>query len=132
MFKQLLSNTPLFGALLCVIVFIVGGLLYLQFVQRQAARDLQRTQDIPEQRDNPQKAETEPQTTTGGHLHDDGTFHADPHETRETAPAVVNTTSSVAASRDYTPAAVQIPEGITDPDVLAAWKRVEYIANNIW
>ena len=35
-------------------------------------------------------------------------------------------------SRDFTPAQVKIPEGITDPDVLAAWERVDYIAKNIW
>ncbi len=38
----------------------------------------------------------------------------------------------VTPSRDYKPVKVQIPEGITDPDVLAAWEHLEYIANNIW
>ena len=36
------------------------------------------------------------------------------------------------ASRDYKPTRVEIPEGITDPEVQKAWERVEYIANNIW
>lgn len=57
------------------------------------------------------------------HVHEDGTFHAgehdDPIET-QTPPV----------SRDYTPAVVQIPEGITDPDVLAAWERLDYISKN--
>ncbi len=39
---------------------------------------------------------------------------------------------AVSASREYTAAVVDIPEGITEPAVLAAWHRVEYIANNIW
>jgi hypothetical protein len=78
MFKKLLSDNRIFGAIVCVLVFIVGGLLYVQFVQRQASRDIQRTQDILEQRDTSQTGKAEPQTETGGHWHDDK-WYAEPH-----------------------------------------------------
>ena len=80
MFKQLLSDNRIFGAIGCVIVFIAGGLLYLQFVQRQATREVQRTQEIVEQQDNPQTEEATPENETGGHFHADGTWHEGPHE----------------------------------------------------
>ena len=35
-----------------------------------------------------------------------------------------------ASTPDWTPAQVQVPEGITDPDVKAAWERLEYISQN--
>ncbi len=67
------------------------------------------------------------QNAPKGHFHEDGTFHEGEHPEPVEVPP-----SDVTVSRDYTPVKVQIPEGITDPDVLAAWERVEYIANNIW
>ena len=87
MFKKLLSDNRIFGAIVCVLVFIAGGLLYVQFVQRQASRDIQRTQDILEQRDTPQTGEAEPQTEAGGHFHADGTWHAEPHAPATPKPA---------------------------------------------
>ena len=35
-------------------------------------------------------------------------------------------------SHDYKPVQVEIPEGITDPEVKKAWERVQYISENIW
>lgn len=83
MFKQLFSNNRIFGAIVCVIVFVAGGLLYLNAVKRQAARDVQRTQETVKQLQTP-KTETRPQNpivseTPQGHVHADGTFHAEPH-----------------------------------------------------
>ena len=77
MFKKLLSNNRIFGAIVCVMVFIAGGLLYLQFVQRQAARDIQRTQEIIKQQQTP-KTRTAAHTEDGGHWHGDE-WHAEPH-----------------------------------------------------
>ncbi len=67
------------------------------------------------------------QAAPKGHVHEDGTFHEGEHPEPVEVPP-----SDVTVSRDYTPVKVQIPEGITDSDVLAAWEHVEYIANNIW
>ena len=83
MLKQLLSDNRIFGALVCVVVFVAGGLLYLNAVNRQAARDIQRTQETVKQLQTP-KTEAQPQNpivseTEHGHIHADGTFHADPH-----------------------------------------------------
>ncbi len=89
-------------------------------------KDSQKLQGTPRQTAEP-TTPTQPDKTdkNGGHTHDDGTFH-------EGAPENPIETEPSQASRDFTPAQVKIPEGITDPDVKAAWERVEYIANNIW
>ena len=81
MFKQLLSDNRIFGAMVCVLVFIAGGLIYLQTVKHQATQDIQRTQKIVEQRSTPQTGEVAPQLAPGGHYHPDGTYHVGPHET---------------------------------------------------
>ncbi len=56
----------------------------------------------------------------------------EPPDTSEVPNEGIAARPAVSASREYTPAVVDIPEGITEPAVLAAWHRVEYIANNIW
>ena len=92
-------------------------------------KDSQKLQGTPRQTAAP-TTPTQPDKTdkNGGHTHDDGTFHEGaPENPIETEPSQASQTS-----RDFTPAQVKIPEGITDPDVKAAWERVEYIANNIW
>ena len=93
MLKQLLSDNRIFSASVCVIVFIAGGLLYLQVVKRQARHDVQRTQDIIEQHSNPQTGEVDPQPAPGGHYHPDGTYHVGPHEA-ETPPTVTGETEA--------------------------------------
>lgn len=85
MFKRHLSDKRIFCGLVCLLVFIVAGLIYINVVKRQAARDIQRTQEIVEQRQTP-KPEAEP--AMGGHYHPDGTYHEGSHEahTSPTAP----------------------------------------------
>lgn len=134
MFKQLLSNNRIFGALVCVIVFAAGGLLYLNAVKRQAARDIQRTERIVKQLQTP-KTEAPPQNpivseTEHGHTHADGTFHAAPQEpvsAPQTVPAVVSPVPSVPRGtpfENFTPDPTQAP-------VEAAQRRLEYIKNNL-
>ncbi len=71
-----------------------------------------------------------------GHVHDDGTFHVgehgDPIVEQDDPTGEQNEPLKPPPSRDFEPVQIQIPEGITDPDVLAAWERLDYIANNIW
>ena len=104
MFKQLLSNNRIFGAILCVVVFVAGGLLYLNAVKRQAARDIQRTQETVKQLQTPKtpKTEVQPQNpivseTEQGHIHADGTFHAEPHAPKE-PPAVLPSPPDVSSA----------------------------------
>ena len=79
MLKQLLSDNRIFTAAVCLLVFIAGGLLYLQTVKQEGRRAVQRTQEIVEQRQTPQP-QTQPAETGGGHYHPDGTYHVGPHE----------------------------------------------------
>ncbi len=79
MLKQLLADNRIFSALVCVLVFIAGGLLYLQTVKQKSRRDVQRTQEIVTQRQSPQP-QTQPVETGGGHYHPDGTYHVGPHK----------------------------------------------------
>ena len=120
-------SKKLYWGLVTLILLIIGAFVFLivknQLEIRQLEREAAEAQKWWQQRN----AQQEPQGKhpAQGHFHEDGTFHAsEPPDPIQTKPAQV--------PRDFTPAQVQIPEGITDPDVLAAWERVDYIANNIW
>ena len=119
-------NSKLLWGLAALMILIIGAAVFL-FVRSQAEiRQLE--QEAAEaqkqlQQHNAQKKMAEEAHPAHGHFHEDGTFH-------EGAPP--DPIQSKSPTRDYTPAQVKTPEGITDPDVQAAWDRVDYIANNIW
>ena len=116
MFKKLLSDNRIFGAIVCVLVFIVGGLLYLEFVQRQASRDTQ------EQQDTPQTAKAEAQTETGGHFHADGTWHAEPHAPATPKPAPPSAVT--AQTQDAPRAPTREAAAGVSPDFSAAYQEL--------
>ncbi len=128
MLKDLFSNRLFIGALVFFVLMIVGGTLYLHYIERQGQIELEHTQERLKQREARQKQTPkvpEGDTSQGGHVHSDGTWHPGLHETE--APVVsppVSDTGAVSAS------SVKIPDGITDPDVLAAWQQLDYIAKN--
>jgi hypothetical protein len=83
---------------------IVGGMLYLQHVERQSAEALTRTKERLKQWEasqqvKPPKAAEAPvgETSQGGHTHADGTFHEGPHETPIESPPVVQPKPDVSA-----------------------------------
>ncbi|MDE0424271.1 MAG: hypothetical protein OXN25_05340 [Candidatus Poribacteria bacterium] len=76
MFNRLLSKNRVFIALVLAVVFVASGLLYLNTVNRQATRDIQRTQE----RVNAPKPPPPGETAESGHWHGDE-WHAEPHET---------------------------------------------------
>ena len=85
MFKQLLSDNRIFIAAVCLLVFIAGGLIYLQVVKSHARRDVQRTQEMLQQKQLPKpQTEAKPpppgETAETGHWHGD-VWHAEPHQT---------------------------------------------------
>ena len=67
-------------------------------------------------------------TAQGGHFHEDGTFHAQPHDTPSTTQTQKDTTAAP------TPPTAQTPTETTPPDdpIAAAWERLEYISQNIY
>ena len=113
------------------LVLIVGvSVYYLQTRPPKEPIVIYKTTPVEAEKPTPEAPVEE--TQQGGHFHADGTWHEGPHEAHEAPNGAISAQPPVAASRDYTAISVQIPEGITDPDVLAAWKRVDYIANNLW
>ena len=116
MFKRLLSDNRLFYGLVCLLVFIAGGVIYLQVVKSHARRDVQRTQKSVKQRYTPQTGEAEPQSAEGGHYHSDGTYHVGSHES-ETPSATPPTTPQPTQSREAVNVAQVRPPV---PDVAAA------------
>ena len=85
MLKQLLSDNRIFTAAVCLLVFIAGGLLYLQTVKQEAKRDVQRTQEIIKQQQTlTTEAKPPPpgETPETGHWHGD-VWHSTPHKTPE-------------------------------------------------
>lgn len=109
-----------------LILLIIGAFVFLIVKNQAEIRQLEREAAAVQKQLQQQNEQQVPQ----GHFHDDGTFHAD--EPPDTIEPDEGKDNEPEPSRDFTPTQVQIPEGITDPDVLAAWERVEYIANNIW
>ncbi len=115
------------------ILLIIGATVIVLFKDRAAMRQLEtELEALQKRKDEQNTAEVlkEDQNTPEvskeehpehGHIHEDGTFHVGEHDDPIQPP-----------SRDYTPTQIQIPDGITDPDVKAAWERLDYIANNIW
>ena len=84
MFKDLFSNRLFIGAL-AIFIFCVGGsLLYMQHVTQKGEKERAETQARVAQWNEKQKPITaevpEGDTSQGGHFHEDGTFHAEPHD----------------------------------------------------
>ncbi len=82
MFRDIFSNRLFIGAL-AIFIFCVGGsLLYMQHIDQHSAREERPKQLTEEENRPPTKAVSSvAEQTEQGHLHEDGTFHAEPHET---------------------------------------------------
>lgn len=120
MFKQLFSDNRLFIAVFCLLVFIAGGLLYLQVVKQEGRRAVQRTQEIVRQQ-QPPKTDSQPatpkppppgETAESGHWHGD-VWHAEPHATERVDLPTGETPSANADSKQ-----ILIP--IQPPDASSA------------
>ena len=79
MLKRVLSKNRIFGAVVCVLVFIAAGLLYIQSAKRKVARDVPPLRETAKPQQPPQTGAQPPGTAQGGHWHADGTYHAEPH-----------------------------------------------------
>ena len=93
MLANIFTNRLFIGAL-AIFIFCVGGsLLYMQHVTQQGEKELAETQARVAQWNEKQKPITaevpEGDTSQGGHVHADGTFHAEPHETPVESPSSV-------------------------------------------
>ncbi|MYB93253.1 hypothetical protein F4054_19080 [Candidatus Poribacteria bacterium] len=126
MVRNILSNRLLIG-LLILVICAVAGLYLLQMQPPKEPIIIYKPVEVEE----PVAKPPPPGASPNGHWHGDE-WHAEPHETHDPPETLVPLEPAVEASRDYTPTVVEIPEGITDPEVLAAWQRVDDIANNIW
>ena len=88
MLRELFSNRLFIGALAFFVLCVGGSLLYMHYDRQRGAAELAKNQErIKEltERQTPQPTETEAdiaEQTPQGHFHADGTFHAEPHETR--------------------------------------------------
>ena len=85
MLKALFSNrNRLFiGALAFFVLCVGGSLLYMQHVEQQMARELVETQErlkVWPEKQNPTAEVPEGDTSQGGHVHEDGTWHEGPHD----------------------------------------------------
>ena len=120
-----MSKKMIWGlATLIILIGAVGFLFYRQYMEiEQLKKEVAQDDKVLEQHRNQKTPEVADAQRSTGHFHEDGTFHVGDHpDPIETEPP----------SRDYNPTRIQIPEGITDPEVQKAWERVDYIANNIW
>ena len=84
MLKELFSNRLFIGALAFFILCVVGGTLYISHVEKQGAEELatdeDRVKQVPEkQQQQPTAKAPVGDTSQGGHFHEDGTWHGEPH-----------------------------------------------------
>lgn len=118
-----MNNKFYWGIGVLFILLIIGATVFVlvkgRSEMRQLETELEALQKWKEDRETPEVSKEE--HPAHGHFHEDGTFHEG-----------VSSDPVQLPSRDYTPTQIQIPDGITDPEVKAAWERLEYIANNIW
>ena len=119
---------------LIILLIGVGAVLVIRHemaVHKQLQADLDVANKLLEEQNKPSEVPAEK-----GHVHEDGTFHVgehgDPIVEQDDPTGEQDEPLKPPPSRDFEPVQIQIPEGITDPDVIAAWDRLDYIAKNIW
>ena len=89
---------------------------------QQLEKETAESDKLRQERNKPQETPQVQPPPQKAHVHEGGSRHeGQHHDPIETEP-----------SREYNPSPIQIPEGITDPDVKAAWERLDYISKNIW
>jgi hypothetical protein len=89
MLKDLFSNRLFIGALAFFVLMVVGGTLYLQHVEKQTAEDLAAHEERIKELTSEQKPTTETpvdDTSQGGHVHADGTWHTEPDVEQQEQP----------------------------------------------
>ena len=111
--------------ILIVLLATIGWILfYGQKAPKQASTKIHKPVGV-EKPTEPAKAEAPVEKTTPqGHVHDDGTFHAEPHESPAQTPRQYTAPPGAATKPDFP--SIDPNE---DP-VEAAYKRLEYIKNN--
>ena len=101
-------------AALIILILGVGAVLVIRH-EKATHKQLQANLDAANKLLEAQNKQSEVPAEKG-HVHDDGTFHVGEHNPFDTP--------------TWTTPSVKIPEGITDPDVKAAWKRLDDISRN--
>ena len=125
MLREVFSNRLFIGALVFFILCVVGGTLYIAYIERQGIEDVVSETEEPVA---PLAEEPKPpppgESAESGHWHGDE-WHAAPHETEP----------AVSAGQSYIPEGVAVTPDFppVDPNadpVEEAYKRLEYIKNN--
>ena len=111
MLKNLLSNRIFIG----ILVLLICGVVSVYFLRTDLPEEPIKIYTPVEPTPKPKAEAPIGETERDGHVHEDGTWHEGVHEAHQNPTA---------------PSSVQIPDGITDPEVLAAWQRLDYIAKN--
>ena len=116
MLRDILSNRLFMGALAFFVLIVVGGTLYLKHVERETVEELARTNQRIKTLTEKQPPTPEApvgDTLHGGHFHEDGTWHAEPHETPVRPAAEVSLPQTQTATRQ--PLVIVQGNPITDP-----------------
>ena len=89
---------------------------------QQLEKETAESDKLRQEHNKPQETPPVQPPSQKAQVHADGSVHkGQHHDPIETEP-----------SQEYNPSPIQIPEDITDPDVKAAWQRLDYISKNIW
>ena len=112
MLKEVFRSRMFLGVLLFFVLIVVGGVVYLRYVERETAEDSAGTQEGMKSLVEAQKSTPEVpvgDTSQGGHFATDGTWPEGAHEPVETpaAPAPYFSDAELA----------EIPEDVPEPDI---------------
>lgn len=111
MLRDMLSNRIFIGILVLVICVVVSVYFLRTDLPEAPIEIYTPVAPLPKPKAEAPIGEAE----QDGHVHEDGTWHEGSHEAHQNPAA---------------PSLVQVPDGITDREVLAAWQRLDYIAKN--
>ncbi len=130
MFRDIFTNRLFIGALAIFIFCLGGSLLYMQHIDQHSARE-ERPKQLTEPEDRqPTKAVSSiASQNEQGHLHEDGTFHAEPHETpvevsesEVSADVLAAPVVAQPADTEIDAATLELAERrLKDPEISKAW-----------
>ena len=132
MLKELFSNRLFIGALAFFILSVVGGMLYISHVEKQSVEELatdeDRVKQVTEKQQQPTAKAPVGDTSQGGHFHEDGTWHGEPHEAQITPPDTAEVPTAPVKTQNASKVQQgsqqrMLPEDILSPEYIAMVKK---------
>ena len=132
MLADIFKNRLFIGALVFFILCVIGGTLYIGYVEQRGAKKLaeaeERIKQLTEKQQQPTAKAPVGDTSQGGHLHSDGTFHAEAHDPVEPQPIAGKVSPGGHWSEAYLPPLKELKQRYADDaDAMLVLNNVEVL-----